>query len=524
VTPPDGTPARRRTLTISSAGVLGTLVVVVVVGVCIRLGFWQLDRMRERRALNAGVAARLEAPPVPDVGALEDTTGLVYRVVTAHGHYDNARSIILPGRTRRGVPGVHILSPLRLAGRSDAVLVNRGWLPSADAATVRLEQFALNGTVTVRGLVLPFPGAAQSLAPPQRAGHADSAFRRVWFSVDAASLRAQYPYELLTATVQELPVEGIVGYPVRLEPPPLDEGPHLGYAVQWFSFALIGVIGWLVLVLRRRSAAAAPPAVAALLAIVPGSASGQLRPLDPLEWQVFEPGTFLIAEAGAGSLWEQHATLAGTRGRLLELGNYRVTFRFDRMAVELAGTAVWRLTDEEVLRPAASWVEPPDGSARQDAGFASATTLVNLTPPRLPLDLVLRFGARLPTTSDESGLDRDRTDFFALAALRYRIGPLSFTAENGVGIYGAIDSRFPQSDVWAYAYGAEFRRRTLFAHAHLVGHQNVLGIRGNETLRELRVGSGLGGSRWIGITYIRGLTQYSPEHGVRLSGGLRIAR
>jgi surfeit locus 1 family protein len=504
--------------------VIGTIVLATVIALCIRLGFWQLDRLRERRALNARVAARLDAPPVPDAGALADTTGLVYRVITARGSYDNARSIVLPGRSHRGSPGVHVLSPLRLAGRSDAVLVNRGWLPSADATTVPLEEFARFDTIDVRGIILPFPGAAQSLAPSNRVANVDTGFRRTWFSVDAAALRAQYPYPLLPATVQELPASGTDRYPVRLEPPALDEGPHLGYAVQWFSFALIGTVGWLALVLRQRATRAVPPAaLTALFAVVPAGASAQLRPLDPMEWQVYEAGTFLVGEAGIGSLWEQHATLAGTQGRLLELGNYRVTFRFDRIAVELAGTALWRLTGEEVLEPPAAWVDPPDGSPRQDAGFASAATLVNLTPPRLPVDVLVRFGARIPTTSDESGLDRDRTDFFALAALRYRAGPLAFTAENGVGIHGAIDPMFPQSDVWVYAFGAEYRRRALFAAAQLVGHQNRMRLRGNEVLRELRLGGGIGERRWLTISYIRGLTDFSPRHGLRLSAGLRIA-
>jgi surfeit locus 1 family protein len=514
-----------RSITISAAGVIGTIAIAIVIVLCIRLGFWQLDRLRQRRALNVRIATRLTAPAIADAGALADTAGVIYRVFTARGTYDNARSIVLPGRSYRGSPGVHVLSPLRLVGRSDAVLVNRGWIPSADAATVPLEQFAQLDTLTVRGLVLPFPGAGQSLAPAARAASsADTGFRRTWFRVDAAALRAQYPYPLLPVTVQELPAANADRYPVRLEPPALDEGPHLGYAMQWFSFALVGVIGWLALVLRRRGArAAAPVAVTALIALAPAAAHGQLRPLDPLEWRVYDPGTFLVAEAGGGSLWKQHATLAGTRGRLLELGNYRVTFRFDRMAVELAGTALWRLTDEEVVAPPAAWVDPPNGSPRQDAGFASAATLVDLTPPWLPVDVIVRFGARIPTTSDESGLDRDRTDFFALAGLRYQAGPLSFTAENGVGIHGAIDARFPQSDVWAYTFGAEYRTRPLFATAHIVGHQNGLRLRGNEDLRELRLGGGIGDTRWLTISYIRGLTEFSPRHGLRLGAGFRLS-
>ena len=511
-------------LSVTPAGVLGTLLVLVVVAVCARLGFWQLDRLSERRALNAGVAARLHAAPIDDVSALADTTGLFYRVVTTRGLYDNERSIILPGRSHQGVPGVHLLTPLRIEGHAEAVLVNRGWVPSADAATVPLEQFIVTGATTVRGLVLPFPGANASLAP-RASGHDSAGFRRTWFRIDAAALRAQYPYRLYDVTVQQLPAADAPRYPIRLDPPALNQGSHLGYAMQWFSFALIALIGWLAMVLRSRAPRrAAPVAALFLLLVSPATAAAQLRPLDPMDWHVYDGGTFLVGSAGVGALWGQPATLAGVEGRLLELGNYRVTFRIDRMAIELAGTALWRLTEQEVIAPPANGVDPSNGSPRQDAGFASAATILNLTSGRLPVDVVVRFGARIPTTSDESGLDRDRTDFFAVAGMRYQTGALSFTAENGLGIHGTNRPGEPQTDVWAYSFGTEYRHNGFFGNAQLVGHQdgrrNVL--RGNEDLRELRIGGGFGHERTVDFTYIRGLSDFSPRHGLRLNIGIKL--
>jgi surfeit locus 1 family protein len=534
---------RPRPITITPAGVIGSVLLLGVVLLCIRLGFWQVERHQQRRALNEAVASRMDLPPLEDLSALQDTAETVYRVVLVRGTFDHERTIVLPGRSFRGVPGVYVLTPLRPFGQADAVLVNRGWAPSADASTVDLSELTRPDTAVVRGLVLPFPDAAHSMAqrePPAQPGR--EAFRRVWFTIDPAALRAQYPYPLLPALLQDLaepPAGGsrysrmaVAGppYPVRLEPPPLDAGPHAGYAVQWFAFGLIGIIGWIALVVRSRAPqrTAPPPAAIAALALLafatPGAA--QLRPVDPLEWRVYEPGTALVATAGVGSLWEQQASLAGSRGRLLELGNYRMTVRFDRMAVELAGTAIWRLTDEQPLMPPAPGVRPADGSPRQDPGYASAATLVDVTPAAWPVRVLLRFGARIPTTSDESGLDRDRTDFFAFASARYQRGPLALTAENGVGIHGTTRTDYPQSDVWAYMFGAHYMHGAVRGSAQLVGHQDghAWRVRGNEDLRELRVGASAGRRRWIGATYIRGLTEYSPSHGVRISGGLRVGR
>src|SRR5699024_6312310 len=113
-----------------TADVLGTVGVLVVALVCVRLGAWQLDRLQQRRAVNARVAERLQQPPLPSAATLTDTAAAHFRHVRLAGRFDDARSIILPGRSLRGAPGVHLLTPLLLSADT-AVLVNRGWVPAA---------------------------------------------------------------------------------------------------------------------------------------------------------------------------------------------------------------------------------------------------------------------------------------------------------------------------------------------------------------------------------------------------------
>jgi len=534
---PDGPP--RSPLTITTRGVIGTLLLLLVVGGCIRLGFWQLARHDARQERNTHVAARLDARPLGSLAGVSDTAGIFYRSATLTGEYDAERSIILPGRSLRGVPGVHLLSPLRPVEGGPAVLVNRGWVPSPDAATIDVADFAVDGIVSLTGLVLPFPGADQSLTQrPDRGARASDEFRQVWYVVDEQALRGQYPYPLLTVMLQALPEEGAApaargSYPARLEPPPLDPGPHFGYALQWFSFALIGLVGWLALILRGRVAGrhVAPPLVLAITVVASqGQASAQLRPLEPADWRVFEGSTWLAGDAGVGLLREQRASPAGTIGTLLEAGNYGVTFRSGRLAVSLGGTAALRLSDEQVYAAPLGEARPADGSPRTAAGRAMAATLFRLSPDEWPLDVVVRFGAVLPTTSHRSGLDRDRTDFFATGALRFRHGLLTLTTEHGVGINGTLFSNYPQSDVWVYTAGATLQAPSaglpLRLVTELVGHRDGINweVRGNEEQQELRLGADIGRTRFASVRYIRGRTPFSPSSGIRLSGGFLLDR
>jgi len=124
-------------------------------------------------------------------------------------------------------------------------------VPASDGASIRIEDFDFSDTTTIEALVLPFPGKPESLAPAAKAS-GDSAFRRVWFSIDPQQLREQFPYPLANFMAQQITRHADVKYPIPARPPALDNGPHFGYAVQWFSFACIAIIGWVILVIRRR--------------------------------------------------------------------------------------------------------------------------------------------------------------------------------------------------------------------------------------------------------------------------------
>src|SRR5688500_3689176 len=105
---------------------VGTVLVLLVAVLCIRLGFWQLDRLAQRRARNALVEQRQQG----DAGPLPaDADEALYRRVTVTGEYDPEREEIDGGRAMDGRPGEHVLTPLRLDDGRE-VLVNRGWVPN----------------------------------------------------------------------------------------------------------------------------------------------------------------------------------------------------------------------------------------------------------------------------------------------------------------------------------------------------------------------------------------------------------
>src|SRR4051794_17287263 len=114
-----------------------------------RLGVWQMDRLRERRAANASALAERSLQPVTISESRPADSALVNRRVTASGRYDDAHPIVLRGRVYQGVPGIEIVSPLILKPGREAVLVNRGFVPTPDAFTIAPDSLREPGPVRV---------------------------------------------------------------------------------------------------------------------------------------------------------------------------------------------------------------------------------------------------------------------------------------------------------------------------------------------------------------------------------------
>lgn len=226
---------------------IAVLVVLVLAAVFTRLGLWQLDRLEERRAGNALAQERLETDPIPldDLLAGDpiDLNALQYRTVVVDGEFDPTEEVLIRSQVELGQAGFHVITPL-VTGETEAVLVNRGWVPlTMDAPPVAAEP--PGGSVSIEGWV-HLTQTRPPLGSEEPQGDLDVLNR-----VDIGRISEQVPYELASVYVvdvgersDELPI------PVA-QPDFTDEGPHLAYAIQWFGFALVGVVGFYFLLRRK---------------------------------------------------------------------------------------------------------------------------------------------------------------------------------------------------------------------------------------------------------------------------------
>src|SRR5215203_3387638 len=209
----------------------------------VRLGLWQLARLHEKVQRNVTIAAQQREAPVQFASLPRDSSAARYRRTSVTGVFDYERELVLSARTHQGSPGAELVTPLRVAGSDTAVLVDRGWVYSPDGASVDRSRWREADSATVTAYVQQYAPDAEATTR----GRDPRIVRRI--SRREVSPRVPYPlapyYLIQTGDTAS-------SHPVRREMPALDEGPHRGYAVQWFSFAAIAIAGALAVIWRER--------------------------------------------------------------------------------------------------------------------------------------------------------------------------------------------------------------------------------------------------------------------------------
>lgn len=216
---------------------LSTLAVIVGMIILARLGFWQLDRLDQRRAKNAALIAALESEPVNlnEAELPDDLSSLKDRDAVVQGEFDFTHQGIVKLQTFQGRPGVNLVAPLVLADGETAVLVDRGWVPDESSAN-NWADYNEPGPQTIQGYI----ALTQTLNRLGASSASTVADNLEWYRVDIGAIQKQMPYKLLPVYVKQAPGENNQQPPLRSEREvDLSEGPHLSYAIQWFLFSTI---------------------------------------------------------------------------------------------------------------------------------------------------------------------------------------------------------------------------------------------------------------------------------------------
>ena len=230
-----------------SPGSWPTAVTLVLLGILVSLGFWQLDRAEQKKVLLAQYGSEQKQTILQLEAGLKSAVGLEYKDAVVVGHYDSDHQFLLDNRTHAGQAGYQVLTPFLIRDSGVAVLVNRGWMPLGQSrdrlpdVTVHEDRQRISGRLKIplqKVFMLGEEGPRQRW--PWR-------IQKIQLESQSAELgRPLLPVVLLLDAGQP------DGY-VRQWRPLVGFGPerNVGYAVQWFGLAAALLIIYLAVNTRR---------------------------------------------------------------------------------------------------------------------------------------------------------------------------------------------------------------------------------------------------------------------------------
>lgn len=225
-----------------------TLAALFTVAATASLGRWQLQRADQKLSLQAEMDTRA-ALPVWSEGDLlhaEDPRAAWFRPVRLRGHWVAEASVFLDNRQMDGRPGFFLVTPLRLVGSEQAVLVQRGWTPRDFVDRSRVPEVPTSeGEVTLTGYLAPPPAKLYELGA--------SVPGPIRQNIDLASFASEFRLNLVDASVLQTSdvADGLSRRWPRAE---TGVAKHHGYAFQWFGLSALaaGLYLWFQLISPRR--------------------------------------------------------------------------------------------------------------------------------------------------------------------------------------------------------------------------------------------------------------------------------
>ncbi len=180
----------------------------------------------------------------------KDISQMEWRSVKVQGEYDFANQVALRNQYNNSQYGYHLITPLLFdasagSGQAGAVLVDRGWIPAdGNSAPADWRKYDEPGVINLTGQARlgetkpAFGGVSDKI--PQ-----NGAKLQLWNNTDVTHIANQLPYPVLPIYIQPNVDENDTNPPIPYQPTlDLTEGPHLGYAFQWFTFATILFVGY----------------------------------------------------------------------------------------------------------------------------------------------------------------------------------------------------------------------------------------------------------------------------------------
>ena len=214
-----------------------SILVLATMAFLASLGFWQLDRADQKRTIEASIQ-KANTGVVELIVNQNELLNKEYYEVRLQGSYIGDKQFIYDNQIVDQASGYYVLTPFVLTGQSNAIMINRGFIPW-NGRRDQLDDIAVDSTSREIKIQVSRPIKRIELKTSDISNQFPVLIQAIDFDVieEISSTSFVDVIGLLDPSSDD-------GFVRKWEPYTGSIEKHIGYAIQWFLMALVlGIIG-----------------------------------------------------------------------------------------------------------------------------------------------------------------------------------------------------------------------------------------------------------------------------------------
>jgi len=220
---------------------------MICIPLFIKLGLWQYNKAELRKEIQSSYNASLDQDALVLPDNLTDVDAWKYKKVKVKGQYETKYQILLDNQVEENVAGFHVITPLRLDGSNDYVLINRGWVAGGanhtDIPTINTPDYSLE--------IIGFVWVPSKKIFSLESDNEKSSWKTVWQHMDMERYQKSIPIHILPLVIKLDSKSNAGGFVRKWQLPASKIATNMGYAYQWFGFTIASILIFLFTSIKK---------------------------------------------------------------------------------------------------------------------------------------------------------------------------------------------------------------------------------------------------------------------------------
>lgn len=229
----------------------GTLMMLVLVALFVKLGFWQYGKAALKQEIQKEYQQSVKNGVLELSQHIHSSEKLQYQKVKTSGEYATKYQILVDNQVENSIAGYHVLTPLKIEGADQYVLVNRGWIAGKSTHTDVPVFDTPAGIQQVEGMAWLPSKKIFTLEDTATPNQQNPEWQLVWQHLDMGRYQKIVPLKLLPVIIKLDAQSNAGGFVRNWQMPAERIATHLGYAYQWFGFAFAAIAIYLYMSFKR---------------------------------------------------------------------------------------------------------------------------------------------------------------------------------------------------------------------------------------------------------------------------------